>query len=326
MLALQIIRPRTFTFVEEPDPIVSDDGWILVRLICAMICGSDLPAYNGTNQTLTYPLSPGMFIHECSGEVIKSTSDRFRAGDRVVALPHNEKGLAEYFSAHEKSAVRIPDALDNLETATLIQPLSTVIFAADKLGDVKNLSVTILGGGPIGLMISWVLHLRGAGPIYLIEPIPARCKLAEHFGVCSVLTTTSTEARALERSQGLDWPEADICVEAVGHNQAPLNDAISLVREGGRILALGVPDHSVYALEYESLFRKNIHLITSVTPDWERYLEEAAELVLQYEGTLEFLITHRFNIRKATTAFSLFEEKEDGACKVVLIAEKWKEV
>jgi L-iditol 2-dehydrogenase len=326
MRSLQITRPRLVEIIDTPYPSLPGKGWNIVRLSHALICGSDLPAFSGKNQILDYPLPPGMYIHECAGEVVESTSNRFRLGDRVVAMPHDCCGLSEYYPAPEDSAVRIPDALDNEELAPLIQPLSTVLYAADKLGDVTNQSVTILGAGPIGLMMTWMLNMRGASPIRIIDPIRNRCEFAKTFGASATLAATSAEARSLHRSNILGFPEADICVEAVGHQQEVLNDAIAFVRPEGRLLVLGIPDQPVYALEYERLLRKNLQLIASVTPDWVVYMTKAADLLIQHGGDLYPLITHRFGITDAAEAYSLCEKRSDGVCKVLLKADKehWK--
>lgn len=322
MHSLQITRPRLIEIIDIPYPSLPGKGWILVRLSRALICGSDLPAFNGRNQILNYPLPPGMYIHECYGEVVESTSDRLRTGDRVVAMPHDCCGLSEYYLAPEESAVQIPDEIDNKDIIPLIQPLSTVIYAADKLGDVKDQSVTILGGGPIGLMMTWILNMRGGRPIHLIDPIPDRCEFAMKFGASATLTATSTEARSLHRSNALDFPETDICVEAVGHQQEVLNDAITFVRPEGRLLTLGIPDQPIYALEFERLLRKNLLLIASVTPNWVDYMTKAAENLIHHERDLLPLITHRFDITSAAKAYSLCETRTDGVCKALLKADQ----
>jgi threonine dehydrogenase-like Zn-dependent dehydrogenase len=325
MHSLQITRPRLIEIIDIPVPALPGKGWILVRLRRALICGSDLPAFNGRNQILNYPLPPGMFIHECFGEVVESTSDRLRIGDRVVAMPHDCCGLSEYYLASEEGAVQIPDELDNEEIIPLIQPLSAVIYATDKLGDVKDQSVTILGAGPIGLMMTWILNMRGGRPIHIIDPIPDRCEFAMKFGASTTLTATSTEARSLHRSNALDFPETDICVEVVGHQQEALNDAITFVRPEGRLLTLGIPDQPIYALEFERLLRKNLLLIASVTPNWVDYMTKAADLVIQHEYDLQPLITHRFDITSAAKAYTLCEARTDGVCKALLKAgrENW---
>lgn len=319
-----MVKPRSFRLVETPSPVLKQKGWIVVRLENALICGSDMPAFTGTKPGFIYPLLPGTHLHECSGEVVESRSSHFHIGDRVVAIPHEDQGLAEYFLSDEQSACLVPEALEDTWLAPLIQPLSTVILATDRLGDVNDRSIVVLGAGPIGIMTALALNMQGAHPVRIMDPLESRCELAKGFGIDGVLALSSTAARASQQGNLFCWPESDICVEAVGHGEETLNDAVTFVKNGGTILALGVPDQPVYAIEYERLFRKNIRLIASVTPDWPIYLKRAGEMMIQHSSTLCRLITHRFPVRDAEDAFRFYEQKPEKVGKVLLDGTNWE--
>jgi threonine dehydrogenase-like Zn-dependent dehydrogenase len=102
-----------------------------------------------------------------------------------------------------------------------------------------------------------------------------------------------------------------------------INHCFELVRKRGTVLAFGVPDQPVYAIEYETFFRKNASLIASVTPEWREYLSKARDLFLTYREELEVWVTHRYPIRNAGEAFSLYERHEQGIVKAVLDASRW---
>ena len=104
---------------------------------------------------------------------------------------------------------------------------------------------------------------------------------------------------------------------------ATLNDCIDLVRKRGTVLAFGVPDQPVYALEYENFFRKNLHLLAVVTPDWKDYLQKARDIFLANQGVMEKMVTHRLPICEAGRAFTLYEQHADGIIKAVLDASDW---
>jgi threonine dehydrogenase-like Zn-dependent dehydrogenase len=90
------------------------------------------------------------------------------------------------------------------------------------------------------------------------------------------------------------------------------------------VVAFGVPDQNVYALEYETFFRKNAVLMATVTPEWHEYLVKARDLFSMHQEELERWVTHRLPIREAETAFSLYESGEDGIIKAVLDASNWE--
>lgn len=323
MRSMQLVAPRKFLEVEENVPELNGVGNILVRLDSAIVCGSDIPYFNGTKPVMNLPLGPGRPIHECAGVVVDSSSGRFKSGDRVVAMPDGDHGLREYYIAVEDDAIKLPDSVENLKSANLIQPLSTILFALDKLNDVSGASVTIIGAGPIGLLSAQLLMKRGAGPIRMIDPVKERCSFAIKMGVSDVLPLRSGQVATLVRSGELKHPESDICVEAVGHCTDTINDAIDFVKPGGVLLALGVPDQPVYPFEFNKMFRKNLHLITSVTPDWQLYLHKAAELFAEDQETFSRFITHRYGIHQAEAAFTQAEMKNGGAVKVLIDTSGW---
>lgn len=325
MKALQVVQPRTFRLVEVPIPnleIVGPDH-ILVQPEWVSLCGSDVPFFTGSKRHRSYPLPAGAPIHECVGRVIKSTSALFNPGERVVAIPEGDQGLAELFVARAAKAVKLPDGLNDQGTGCLIQPLSTVINAADRLKNVDQKSIAIVGLGSIGLFFCWLLKQRGALQITGIDPLEERCRMAESLGATQTVSQRSIEVVHAARDGKAAWDPPDICIEAVGHQMETLNDCLGLVRQRGTVLAFGVPDHPVYAVEYETFFRKNTHLVAVVTPEWSEYLAKARDLYLENRNVFERLVTHRFPIQEAAKTFSLYERHEDGIIKALMDTSYW---
>lgn len=325
MKTLQVTRPRSFQTVQAPTPhlTASSPEQIIVKTAWVSMCGSDIPFFTGSKRFKSYPLPPGCPIHECLGQVVESSSSLFQAGDTVVAIPDGDQGLAQWFIAQAQKAVRLPADLAESPTSCLIQPLSTVLNAVDRLGDVAGKSVAVVGLGSIGLMFCWLLKLRGAGRVAGIDPIQERCLAAKRFSADQTFDMRSIELVNASRQSSIAWEAPDICIEAVGHQMDTLNDCIELVRKDGTVLAFGVPDHPVYALEYETFFRKNAHLVAVVTPVWQDYLAKAQELFAAHRPELECLFTHRFPIREAGKAFTMYERHEDGLLKALLDASAW---
>jgi L-iditol 2-dehydrogenase len=325
MKALQVTKPRLFTQVQavEPDLGTAGADRIIVQPEWVSMCGSDIPFFTGSKRHKTYPLPVAAPIHECVGRVIESTSELFQAGDRAVAIPESDQGLAEYFVAQAAKAVKLPTDLDDNGSSCLIQPLSTVINAVDQLGDVEGKSVAVVGLGSIGLFFCWVLKKRGAARIVGIDPIEQRCRAAVGMGATDCLTARSIEVLHDARQYTDSWDAPDVCIEAVGHQMETINDCLALVRYRGTVLAFGVPDQPVYALEYETFFRKNAHLVACVTPAWSEYLAISRDVFLSAREELERLVTHRFPIREATRAFTTYEKHKDGILKALIDMSDW---
>jgi threonine dehydrogenase-like Zn-dependent dehydrogenase len=324
MNAIQVVQPRSFDRVRVPVPNLSAEAKdrVLVRTAWVSLCGSDIPFFTGKKRHRSYPLAVGAPIHECVGEIIESSSDLFKPGDRVLAIPDGDQGLAEYFIAQTSKTVNLHPEIKDPGAACIIQPLSTVINAMDRMGDISGKSVAVIGLGSIGLFFCWLAAKRG-GTVIGIDPGADRCRVAESLGASRTICRTSIEVVQSARMAPDAWTLPDICVEAVGHQMDTLNDCLELVRKRGLVMAFGVPDHPVYALEYEIFFRKNAILIATVTPDWAEYLPKAQDLYLANSKELSSLVTHRMPIREAEKVFGMYERHEDGIVKAVLDANEW---
>jgi threonine dehydrogenase-like Zn-dependent dehydrogenase len=322
MRALQVIKPRQFRDVEtaRPEP---GNNQILVRLEKAVVCGSDIPKFTGMWRGLQYPLPPGMPIHECVGVVVDSHSPRFQVGDRVVAIPRGDQGLAEYYVADAIKAVCIPEPLIDSETSLLIQPLSTVVYALDRLSDITGCTAIVVGLGPLGLLAVWLLNKYGASRIIGVDPFAWRCEAACSVGAAQTFEVHSDRLLSLI-AQDTTWESADICIEAVGQQTRTINDCLYLVKRCGQVLVLGVPLEPIYPFDFTRFFRQNLHLIASVTPPDETYLARAAELIGRHGRELVFLITHRFALAKAAEAFTLYETRTgDRPLKILIDGTSW---
>jgi threonine dehydrogenase-like Zn-dependent dehydrogenase len=322
MRALQVVKPRQFRVIETARPETGDNQ-ILVRLGKAVLCGSDIPKFTGMWRGLQYPLPPGMPIHECVGVVVDSHSPCFQVGDRVVAVPSGDQGLAEYYVADAIKAVCIPESLVDSDTNLLIQPLSTVVYALDRLSDIAGCTAIVVGLGPIGLLAVWLLSKYGAGRIIGVDPFAWRCEAACSVGAARTFEIHSDRLVSLT-VQDTTWEPADICIEAVGQQTRTINDCLHLVRRCGQVLAMGVPLDPIYPFEFTRFFRQNIHLIGSVTPPDETYMVRAADLIGRYGQELAFLITHRFALDKTAEAFTLYETRTgDHPLKVLIDGASW---
>jgi threonine dehydrogenase-like Zn-dependent dehydrogenase len=325
MKALHVVRPRCFSQIEATLPDINTAGAnrIIVQPYWVSMCGSDIPFFTGSKRHKSYPLPVGAPIHECFGKVIESTSDLFKPGDQVVAIPESDQGLSEFFVARETKTVKIPADWNDDGTSCLIQPLSTIINGVDRLGSVEGKSVAVVGLGSIGLFFCWMLKKRGAARIVGIDPLEGRCEVAKRLGVSETIPMRSIEVLHGARQNPKGWDAPDICVEAVGHQMETLNDCLALVRQQGTVMAFGVPDQNVYAIEYETFFRKNAHLVACVTPKWDEYLLKARDVFLEDRKVLETLVTHRLPIREAGKAFTMYEQRADGIIKALLDMSEW---
>ena len=135
-----------------------------------------------------------------------------------------------------------------------------------------------------------------------------------------MLPLSSLEVVHAVRQQLPGWAPPDICIEAVGHQMDTLNDCLELCGQQGTVLAFGVPDHPVYALEYEIFFRKNANLMAVVTPDWSVYLAEARDLFQVSVRSLNPGSLTGFPFTRLNRPFTSMPSHGEGIVKTVLDA------
>ena len=316
MLAGRISQPFHIELVDVADPVLSGEpGQILFQPELTCLCGSDLPYFDG--QYRTEPHEVGHSLHEMIGTVLATTGERFRVGERVLAVPKNQLGLFERFVLPENRALTV-DPRPQEEHALLAQPLGTALFALRKLPSLWGKTVVVVGQGPMGQIFNAALKGTGARQVIGIDRLAPRAALSERMGASAGICCDTDEGAVDAVSDLTDGKMADVVVEAVGHKDIALNLCIKLCAYGGRILSFGVPHETVDGLRWYDLMVKNVTLQTSLNPDFDVDFPLAMRLIAEERIDLTPLITHRFPLAQIQTAFETFYEKRDGAQKVLV--------
>ncbi|WP_405781874.1 zinc-dependent alcohol dehydrogenase family protein [Streptomyces sp. NBC_00859] len=314
MRATVIHAPHDIRVEEVPDPEVQQPTDVVVRVLRACICGSDLWAYRGVAARV-----PGQRIgHEFLGIVEEAGSDvrGFAAGDLVVAPFVWSDGTCEYCAeglttscprggfwgsvgsdGGQGEAVRVPfaDATlvglpaaaasdDRLLTGLLAlsDVLGTGHHAAVGAGVRPGSTVAVVGDGAVGLCGVLAAKRLGADRIIALGRHQARTDIARTFGATDIVAVRGDEAvaavRELTAGQG-----AHAVIEAVGTEQS-MATAVGITRDGGAIGYVGVPHGSGTGLDLSDMFNRNIALRGGVAPV-RTYIPELLPDVL--DGTID---------------------------------------
>jgi L-iditol 2-dehydrogenase len=294
--------------VPRPDPADLIGGDVIVRLRVGGICGSDLPEARGLVPTRTPPSGLGP-LHEIVGDVVHTTGDRIRVGERVVGWVKDQHGLSEYVIARERQLHVVPDGLSDV-AAVVAQPVACVICAVDRLGDVVGQRAVVLGQGPIGLLFDHVLVERGA-VVTGVDPVD-RSPLAAAMG--AAFTHTSSRGWAHLSAE----PRPEIVVEAVGHQAATLDHALHGVAPGGQVFVFGVNDDPYYPLNIHHLLRKNLTLRAGITTDHARYLAAGLDHLERHPTLASTLVTDEIPIDRLDEAYATAADSGPARGKVVI--------
>ena len=321
MKAAQIVGHREFDIVDVDIPDISSEpqGTVLVKSYQSAICGSDMPLFDLKHPEDSYPLSVGRSIHECIGTIVCSNSDRFDADDMVLSIPR-EFGLSEYFVSNESVTVPLPDKLIHsyeLDHILMSQPLGTVVWACRKLGNLLHQDTVVFGQGPMGLLFAHMLSNLGVSTIIAVDQLDYRLLVSKQMRATHVINS-KTENPVEIVKEITNGEMADLVVELVGHQTETINDCLDLVKQGGTVLAFGVPDDNNYNFRYGDFFRQNIHLISTVGPEELKDYPLAMDFIVQGRIDVSPIITHHLPFTEVQRGFELFSYRWDEAIKVVL--------
>jgi L-iditol 2-dehydrogenase len=322
MWSYRIVAPYQFerTSVADKTPDCLADGQVLLQLLAAGVCGSDLPAFRGIRGRLpgddgrSAAEKDGFPIHEVVGEVIASRHPDHRPGDRVVGWASAFDGLMERVATSGDQVAPYDPALSPAQAVGL-QPLACVLYAVEQLPDLAGRHVGIIGQGSIGLLFSRAAKSAGARRVTGVDPVD-RSDVAADFGVDTVVRATSD--RWVSQLAHGDRP--DVVIEAVGHQVATLNHAIEATAPGGTIFYFGVTDDDSYPISMRTMLRNNLTLKSGVALDRRRMLELAGKFAAEHLGLLPRYLSHTFGVDDVQAAFELACRPVPGRVKIAITA------
>src|SRR5215831_18818931 len=252
---------------------------------------------------------PCLKCHACRHRAFAQCDQYKRTGITAGFEPAGG-GYAEYVRVMPfvlPGVVKIPARNSFLEGA--------ILKAVNRLNLLKGDRVLVAGQGPIGLMFTRILALRGM-KVTATDLIPERLKLAREFGAVKTLNPqASTPSRSRSHSTRFD-----AAVIAVPSDDV-VRQAQDLVRGAGQVLLFSHTrrgDSSPMDLAKICVDEKD--LIGSYSADY-LLQDEVADLVFSRKLNVRRLLTHEFPLEKTADAIALASKPTPAALKIVVNAE-----
>src|ERR1035437_5655465 len=284
MRAMVLIGIRQMEMQNLPMPEIKKGTDVLIKMKVVGVCGSDVHYYTTGkigSQIVQYPFPVG---HEGTGEVISIGAEvtTVKPGDRIAIEPAMPCGgcdqckagrphtcrklrflgcpgqangcLSEYIVMPENSCFPISDAMTYTEAA-ISEPLAIGVYAVNQSIPMEGASIGILGFGPIGMSVLLPAIAKGAQKIYVTDLVDERLNIAKACGATWIGNPLNMDVakEIIEKEPLL----LDVVFECCGKQEA-MDQAIELLKPGGKLMVIGIPEFDRWSFSVDSLRRKEI--------------------------------------------------------------------
>jgi L-gulonate 5-dehydrogenase len=321
-------------------------GEVLIAPGYTGICGTDLHIFRGEfHDRVAFPAILG---HEFGGIVQEVAPDvtNFRPGDRVVVDPilscghcpacltghlnacttlkllgvDLNGGFGQLVAAPVSHVYALPDNVP-LAHAPMVEMYGLGHHVLGRGGVQPGETVAILGAGRLGLAVLDVLCHSVAPSLALVADVqPFRLDVARKLGAAQTINLMEADpvAAALAMTDGMG---VDCVIECVGHyheiegREAPLAQAVKMIRNGGRIVTAGLGEQ-LSPVHFKTLVLKEGQIIGSrvTLGEFPRAIRMLAAGLLHPD----LLVTHQAPLAEIGGAFHQVDSEDPCTIKVVV--------
>ncbi|MGI6873407.1 alcohol dehydrogenase catalytic domain-containing protein [Amycolatopsis sp. 3B14] len=325
-----VLRKGELVVAEVPEP-EPGPGQLLVRPIATGICGSDLSAWQHTDDFLRAHADadvPGEMFdpdrdlvlgHEFTAEVLSTGTgvNGYRPGQKLVVLPavvdreglpHTvgyctdyPGGLAERVVVQAYGHLEIPDSVSPVHAA-VTEPMATGVNAVLRAGTTAADGAIVTGCGPVGLGAVVELAHRGVYPIVASDPSPVRRAIASECGAHFVVDPLREDPVAVWKANAGADTQLHV-IEAAGA-RGLLDRLMATVPKFTRILIVGagmVPDP----------IRPVVGILTNVSLEFVGGPGKGETGYRAFEVMFEHIVAGRFDPATVVTGYAGLEAVAD---------------
>jgi len=342
MKAMMLTGIRQMEMKNIPEPKIVNPKDVKIRMSVLGICGSDIHYYTQGqigSQKVQYPFTVG---HEGAGVVVEvgNAVKRVKPGDKIaidpampcwecdqcragrhhtcrklrfLGCPGQAEGcLMEYIVMPEDSCFPLSGKL-NPSHGSISEPLAIGVYAVKKSGGVKGLRIGIIGFGPIGMSVMLAAKAQGIDSVYITDKIDERLAIAEKEGAS--YTGNPLKENIVGNILKKTELGMDVVFECCGQQEA-LDQAVDILKPGGKLVVIGIPEFERWSMNVETTRRREISL--QFIRRQVDCVESALDMMKSGLINIDNMISHRFPFDKTKEAFDLVADYKDGAMKVMI--------
>lgn len=332
-------REKGFTLIERDFDFSLKPNEVLIKVLSASLCGTDVNIYNWDEWSQKRINPPVVVGHEFAGRVVDvgDNVSRVKKDDIVASETHVVCGVCEFCRKGQghicvdtkiigvdidgafSEYIKMPE--DNLFVDTsgldpkylsVLEPLGNAVHTVTHF-DVSLKTVAVVGCGPIGLLGVNIAKILGAKKVIAIEPVEQRESIAYKMGADVVINPLKEDVvkRVLEETNN---EGVDVVCEFSGNRQA-LNQSLSYIKNGGKISLLGIFDENIN-IDFNEIVFKGLTLYGVTGRKMYENWDQIAALLTNKDFKLKEVVTHEFPFSELEKAIEIMNQKTCG--KIVI--------
>ena len=312
-------------------------GMALLKVHSVGICGSDIGAYRGANQLVTYPRVIG---HEVAGEILEIDEDNKRGlkkGDRVVVDPylycghcypcslgrgnvcdnlkvrgvHIDGGYREFLAVPDSDCYLLPDSLSDRD-AVMIEPTTIAIQSCSRAELTAEDTLLLYGYGSLGSSIFRIAS-QICPNIIVAELSDEKLAAAKAHGAAHTINTQKEDF--LERvSAYTNGRGSTVSIDAACSKGSLLN-LLKATGNAGRVITMGF---STDPTEINQFMITSKDLDVRGSRLQNRMFGKAIEMIREGKLDLNGVVSHTFPLIEAQKAFDFADTHDPSIRKIVL--------
>ncbi|MFY0598190.1 MAG: alcohol dehydrogenase catalytic domain-containing protein [Cyclobacteriaceae bacterium] len=317
--------------VGEGQKIAPEKGEVRLDVAYCGVCGTDVHIFHGVmDQRVKPPMTIGHEASAIVAEVGEGVSN-VKVGDKVAVRPLHfgeahpfDKGHAhvgknlKFIGIDSQGAFQnswtvpaytlhhLPEGL-SLEHGAFIEPLSVACHDV-KIGRVESgENCLVIGGGPIGTLIAYVLKEKGAN-VYISEVNDTRLAMLEDLGF---QTINPIKENLTEKISELTGEKMIDCAFEVSGSAPGVKAMTEVVNVRGRIVMVAIHGGEPKPVDLFKFFWSEIELLGARLYEEEDY-EEAIKIAASGNIPFDKLVTSKDSLDNIQKIFDEIDQNPAG--------------
>jgi len=347
MQVVKLYGPKDIRFETDDTPSAPKAGEVLLNIKTVGLCGSDLHMYETGRIGYTDDSEPFVLGHEFMG-VVEAVGDGaldglhnpIQVGQRVAVDPcvpcwrcelcenghpnlcpnhyfyglyPNHGALREQMIVEARNCFSMPDELPD-ETGPLLETLGIAIHAIDFSKIKIANTVSVIGAGPVGLLIIRLASMMGVSKLFAFDKLGWRVDKAREWGATHAYNVNDCDPVETVMAE-TNGRGVDVAIEAAFANHT-VQQSADMLRHGGRLVLVGIPTDDQLNLKHSVARSKGLTII--VSRRMKHTYPRAIELATSGKVNLMELVSHKYDLSQTAEAYARNFAYDEGINKVIL--------